>query len=161
MPSPKSCYLAGPITGLTYGEARYGWRKTFAESIHQVAPHIECYSPMRQKEFLSHLQSMECKGVDLERYEQCISRPLGILTRDLNDVRERDCIVACFLGAKIPSIGTVFELGVARALNKPIVVVMEDDNPHQHVFVTHCGGYVTPSLDEAVHIVRSLLTPDL
>ncbi len=158
----RSCYLAGPITGLTYNNARYGWRSSFSTMLGKIAPHIECYSPMRQKEFLSSLQGMQCRGADLDSLEHAISRPLGILGRDRNDVRERDVIVACFLGAEKASIGTVWEIGYACALQKPIVVIMEEkNNPHDHVFITHTAHYVVPTLEEAAKITASLLTPDI
>lgn len=161
MPQARSCYLAGPITGLSYNEARYGWRAAFADMLKKMAPHVECYSPMRQKEFLSQQQNLQCRGEDLDRLDHALSRPLGILARDRNDVKERDVTVACFLGAQRVSIGTVFELGRADAFDKPVVVVMEKDNPHQHVFITHTAGYVVETLEEAALIVASLLSPDI
>lgn len=155
----RSLYLAGPITGLSYGEARHGWRKEFARLIGQTAPHIECFSPMRQKEFLSEAQCMECKEADLDKYGEAIAKPHGILTRDRNDVRERDALVACFLGAERVSIGTVWEIGYASCLLKPIVVVMEPGNIHDHTFVTASAGYVVETLEEAALIAGSILTP--
>lgn len=159
--SAKSVYLAGPITGLSYGEAKNGWRAEFAKLLAARAPHIECYSPMRSKEFLSDQQNLECRGVDLDKIEHALSRPLGILTRDGNDVAQRDAVVACFLGAQRVSIGTVWEIGFASAQHprKPIIVVMEKDNIHDHVFITHSSGYVVETLDEAALITGSLLTP--
>lgn len=161
--STKSVYLAGPITGLTYQQAAQTWRKEFANLLHARAPHIECFSPMRAKEFLDNDQSLGCTGVELDKIGHALARPLGILARDSNDVRNRDAIVACFLGATDRvSIGTVWEIGHARALNKPIIVVMEPTgNIHDHVFITHSAGYVVDTLDEAALICGTLLTPDL
>src|ERR1051326_3631143 len=123
--SRPGVYLAGPITGLTYGQARHGWRKEFADLLAIRAPHIECWSPMRQKEFLDNQQELECRGDDLQKIEHALARPLGILARDSNDVGNRDAMVACFLGATRVSIGTVWEIGHAAAQvpRKPIVVV--------------------------------------
>lgn len=126
MPSPKSVYLAGPITGLSYGEARHGWREQFAAILKVQSPHIECYSPMRAKEFLSTEQSLKCSGADLEGVKNAISQPRGILTRDANDVASRDVVVANFSGAKIVSIGTVWEMGRAFTLGKPVILIMEN-----------------------------------
>jgi len=36
----------------------------------------------------------------------------------------------------------VWEIGHAKALNKPIVMVMEPGNIHDHIFLTHSSGYV-------------------
>jgi nucleoside 2-deoxyribosyltransferase len=126
------------------------------------SPHIECFSPMRAKEFLSHQQSLQCRGEDLEKLGHALSKPHGILTRDFNDVTNRDAMVACFLGAQRVSIGTVWEIGVAYSHKKPVVVVMEPEgNVHDHVFVTHTAGYVVPTIEEAAIILGSILTPGI
>lgn len=158
--SPKSIYLAGPITGLDYAEARYTWRDAFAKRMNELAAHVECYSPMRQKDFL---EGQQCPGTaqELEQMENALARPHGILTRDFNDVCHRDAMVACFLGAQRVSIGTVWEIGVAFSKQKPLIVVMEPGhiNVHDHVFITHTAGYVVPTLEEAAFIAASILTP--
>ncbi len=164
MPAPKSIYLAGPITGLDYKTARFSWRQEFSDRMKELAPHVDVFSPMRQKEFLDGHQSLECKGVDLDKIGQALSRPLGILTRDANDVSNRDLVVANFLGAQRVSIGTVWEIGFAAAQipRKPLIVIMEDEgNVHDHVFVTHTAGYRVNNLEEAALIAASLLTPGI
>ncbi len=162
MHSHKSIYLAGPITGLSYDNARFGWRQVFAERMKVIAPHVECFSPMRAKEFLSGHQALECAGVDLEKVNNALCRPLGILARDSNDVAERDLIVANFLGADRVSIGTVWELGHAAAFRKKVIVIMEDEgNFHEHVFVTHNYGWRVNNLEEAALIAASVLTPGI
>lgn len=158
----KSVYLAGPITGLTYGEARNGWRKEFADLLKTQSPHIECYSPMRAKEFLKGQSDLQCKGAELEAVNNALCKPRGILARDSNDVLSRDAIVACFLGADRVSIGTVWELGLAYGARKPGIIIMEPEgNLHDHIFVTHSFGYVVPSLEEAALILGALLTPGI
>lgn len=156
----RSCYLAGPITGLSYEDARYTWRHEFASILRVNGSDIECFSPMRQKDFLA---GQQCTGdaVSLNGHGNALARPSGILTRDFNDVRSRDAVVACFLGAKRVSIGTVWEIGVAYSHKKPLVVVMEPGNLHDHLFITETAGYVVPTLAEAAHIVASLLSPGL
>lgn len=160
----KSLYLAGPITGLDYGNARYGWRKVFSDRMNIVAPHIECFSPMRAKDFLDGQQILQCKGEDLDRIGNALARPLGILTRDANDVSNRDLIVANFLGADRVSIGTTWEIGYAAAQTprKPVIVIMEDEgNVHDHVFITHTAGYRVNNIEDAVLIAASILTPGI
>lgn len=157
----RSVYLAGPITGLSYGAARHGWRREFADLLEGHAPWLDCFSPMRAKEFLKDHQCLGGSAAELEAYEQALARPIGILTRDFNDVTQRDAMVANFLGAERVSIGTVWEIGVAFSHRKPVVVVMEPGNIHDHVFVTHSSGYVVPTLEEAALIVASILTPGL
>ena len=172
----KSVYLAGPITGLTYGDARHGWREEFAA---MMPTHIISLSPMRGKDFLMGEKNL--KG-DPDMYPtNPLARPSGILARDRNDVRTCDVVVACFLGAmNHPSIGTAVEFGWADAYRKPLVMVVEDDptksylkdgmtmqkintnetrNIHLHAFLTEIAGYRTNNLEEAAQIVKCLLTP--
>lgn len=156
-----SCYLAGPITGLSYGAARHGWREEFFNLLGGYESLIACFSPMRQKEFLKDQQCVSGTAAELDAMEHALARPLGILTRDFNDVTHRDAMVACFLGATRVSIGTVWEIGVAFASRKPVVVVMEPSNIHNHVFITHSSGYVVPTLEEAALIISSLLLPGI
>ena len=223
----RKIYLAGPITGWSYNNARHGWRKEFADILkHREATHLECYSPMREKEFL---EKDQCIGGEAD-YQSLhgFGTPQGILTRDYNDVFTCDAMVACFLGATAPSIGTCVEFGFAKSHNKPVIMIMEpsrteviedkqtkvrvpqhtiaaqgfeaahaaivkevgatytlvgqyddasDDtrvygvlsggmtriikNPHDHVFLRACAGYVVPTLEHAADIAQSLLTPGL
>jgi nucleoside 2-deoxyribosyltransferase len=122
----KRLYLAGPITGTQYNESRYGWRKTFVDLLAaRDAYHIECYSPMREKEFLEKNQCIEGTA-DYDSLEY-FGTPQGILARDSNDVRHCDAMIACFLGATRPSIGTCVEFGIALECRKPIIMVMEKE----------------------------------
>lgn len=229
MHAKQKIYLAGPITGLDYKEARLGWRKDFSDLLKaRDAIHLECYSPMREKEFLEKEQCIS--GVADYESLHGFGTPWGILTRDHNDVRTCDAMVACFLGAKKVSIGTCVEVGFAHAYRKPLILVMEPEaiatesvenqyetvdflaamhgrgaimdelrkrgyldgtefviqgeepatrdtrvfiphgvkaipgvvkNPHDHVFLRACAGYVVPTLEHAADICISLLTPSL
>ena len=152
----KTVYLAGPITGLTYGAARHWWREEFAAMLPR---HIIPLSPMRGKDFL--MGEKDLKG-DPDMYPtNPLARPSGIIARDRNDVKTCDVVVACFLGAKDrPSMGTCVEFGWADAYRKPLVMVVEDEgNIHLHAFLTEIAGYQTNNLEEAAQIVKCLLTP--
>jgi len=171
----KTVYLAGPITGLTYQDARFGWRQEFAG---YLPPHIHPMSPIRFKDYLSGEESL---AGDPDMYPaHLLSRPKGIVCRDHNDLRTADAMVACFLGANKASIGTCIEFGWAHAYDIPLVMVIEDegkiaqpdlvhprelqtmvDNPHWHAMLTEIAGYVTPSLEEAAKVVEYLLTPGI
>lgn len=163
----KSIYLAGPITGLSYNEARNGWRKEFAALLADTD--IECFSPLRAKDYLESEQVL--RGDPGMYPETAMSSPKGILERDYNDVKERDIMVANFLGATKTSIGTCCEFGFAYSLRKPIIMIIEkpDDagavgsnrgpNPHWHAFLTEMAGYVVHSLEEAAFLARHLLKP--
>lgn len=151
----RTVYLSGPITGLTYGEAKNGWRPTLA---HMLKSHIHALSPMRVVGSLQPEQGLldvpEAEGVR----SMLVNR--AILARDETDLRMADAVVANFLGAKRVSIGTVSELGMAHILRIPVVIVMEDkDNVHEHPFVTAIASFRTADLFEAAEIINHLLTP--
>lgn len=145
----KSVYLAGPITGLSWEEATE-WRNRM---IAELKPHgIMCYSPLRAKNYLSHLDKMA------DQYpETVLSSSRGIYTRDRWDATRCDVLFVNFLGATRVSIGTVLEIAWADSADRPIILVMEENNPHRHSMVMECAGFVVATLDEGIHIVKSLL----
>lgn len=144
-------YLSGPITGLTYNEARFGWRAEFAEKLGQT---ITVLSPMRHEGHLA-----EIKGKLAKEYpEHLFSHPRMIVTKDLLDVKESTIVIANFLGAKKVSIGTVAEIGYAHALGKTLIIIMEPGNVHDHPFIREMANAVVGSLDDAVAVVSSLLS---
>lgn len=151
----RTVYLAGPITGLTYGDARNTWRVDLAK---RLPPHIHPLSPMRVVTALMPEQGLkdmpQAEGIEA----MLVNR--AILERDEADLRMADAVVACFLGAEHVSLGTVSEIGMARILRKPIILVMENEgNVHEHPFVTASAGFRTDNLAEAAGIVEHLLTP--
>jgi nucleoside 2-deoxyribosyltransferase len=144
-----SVYLAGPITGESYGGAT-DWRETVSMRLLQAG--IVGLSPMRGKQYLQDV-------VDIaDSYPAHImSTEKAIVTRDTFDVQRCDAVLVNLLGAKRVSIGTMIEVGLAYAQRKPIVVVMEPDNIHQHAFVRQMAGYVLDNLDDAVRVTITLL----
>lgn len=163
----KTIYLAGPITGLSYKDARGGWRQEFASLMPE---HIKCLSPMRGKDALSNETIL--RGDPNMCYTDPMASVSAILMRDFNDVKNCDVMVACFLGATSISIGTCVEFGFAHALRKPVILVMEHPrleippedvslrtNPHEHAFLHQIAGVRVSDLADAARIVSSLLTP--
>ncbi len=154
----KQVYLAGPITGLTYEEARDGWRKEFASLMPE---HIFSASPMRGKEFLAKRGIL---AADPDSYpDNPMATGSGIVTRDFFDVREADVMVACFLEANgIASLGTAVEFGLAYSVRTPIVMIADPDDMHaKHVFLAEMAGYHVYTLEEGARIVEHLLTPSV
>ncbi len=153
----KTIYLAGPITGLTHDEARYGWREEF----YQLMPeHIFCNSPMRGKEFLKDFGILT-DGSDYP--DNAMSTPPGITTRDYNDVKNADAMIACFLesGGRLSG-GTFMEYGFAYAHQIPIIGIGDPEDPNiRHLMAQHVSGYQVETLEEAAIIVTKLLTPGI
>ena len=143
-------YLCGPMTGETYDEAT-GWRN--AVGAHFGEKGIETIDPLRGKAFL------EVDGVlGNPNGQRPLESAAGIVTRDHWDVSRCDVLLVNFLGAKIVSIGSCFEIAWAYERGIPIVIVMEPNgNVHEHCFIDVCsGGFKVGSLDEAIELIERM-----
>ena len=119
---------------------------------------------MRFKEFLKGEKELNSKP-DTYNHNP-LSSTKGIFARDHNDVKTSDTIVFNFKGAKLVSIGTVFEIAWANQYRIPTVVIIEKDgimedgsvNPHWHAFIKEAANYMVDDLEDAAHIVTTILT---
>lgn len=145
-------YLAGPITGLSYGGAT-DWRESVSK---ELWPEVVGVSPMRGKDYLKMIPTIG--GTSSEAYTRMsvISHPKGVITRDRWDVATCDAVLMNLLGAERVSIGTMIEAGWADAHRKPVIVVREEKNIHSHMMLDEIAGYTVDNLEEAVHIVKLL-----
>lgn len=165
----KTVYLAGPITGLTFEEAK-GWRDDVTQ---QLGDTWHCLSPLRGKEHCDlgsePLPSNFDGGGDAVR-------------RDLHDIRRSQAVLLNLLDTPIPSIGTMCELGYAKGYAAPelfcatVITVLSPTyqergrsgghidpfvarhfpNPHEHVFVRELSDIVVSTLHEAVTILKEI-----
>lgn len=154
-------YLAGPITGLTHDQARYGWREEFVHLFHtSYIGRPEFFSPMRAKDALIDRGIIESTGNSYG--DDPINSEAGIVTRDGNDVRRADVVVACFLEASgRPSLGTAWEMGMCHELHKPVVIIAGPDDPHRKHIILRRMGYIVDSLEAGARVVNYLLFPSL
>lgn len=172
-------YLSGPIAGLTYQEARYGWRKEVAD---RLAPGIAALSPMRHE---GHLAEVRGPLEAADQLDHFFSGSRIIVEKDRLDIERCDIMLVNLLGAKRVSLGTVAEIGMAYALGKKVVLVIEDEgtvqvgthrtgtrdewedvpvygrNIHDHPFVTIPAALRLNNLDDAIHAINSLLSEGL
>lgn len=138
----RKVYLAGPITGLEYDEAK-DWRDDYARRLARYG--FEGLSPMRDKD------EFRVKG----KLSAFFDDGYEAVERDLCDIEESECVIVNLLGAEEISLGSMAELGYAFASEKPIILVMEGEgNPHHHVFPYYMANVLVPSLDDAL---RALL----
>lgn len=149
-------YLAGPIAGLGYTEAT-DWRDQAIQFLDDCG--IHGLSPMRAKEYLQHVERDVGFSATCEEYGHLspLSGPRGIMTRDHFDATRCDVLLVNLLGARKVSIGTTMELAWAYQCRTPIVCVMEAGNVHEHCMVTEAIGFRCGTLDEGLHVVRSIL----
>lgn len=161
-PPKRTIYLAGPISGLTHDDARYGWRKDFEYllTVQMGLDHISCSSPMRGKEFLKD-HGILSSGNDYPQHIMATSA--GITTRDYNDVKMCDMMVACFLESNSrPSLGTAAEYGYCWALQKPILTIGPRDEINiRHPMLDRMTGWHADTLEDGALVVAHVLTPGL
>jgi nucleoside 2-deoxyribosyltransferase len=141
----KLVYLAGPISG-TEEEQMSSWREQFKKQLKQD---IFCLSPLRDT-----TDSTPDHPLTIEK----LRHGHGSVSRDRMDVMRCDVVVANFLGARNISIGTVGEIFWADAYRKPVIVVMEDENPHFHLFILELAAWRFKTLEEAATKVNVLLS---
>lgn len=149
----RRVYLAGPITGLTF-EGASDWREEARRQLWEC----DVYSPMRGKLRLKEFADISGTAEEYGHMGPFYS-PRGIVVRDKHDCLTADIILMNLLGAKEVSIGSMVELGWATARDIPVVVVMEPDNIHLHVFMEQLAGFVVGTLKEAVEVVKGVLLP--
>jgi hypothetical protein len=155
--SRKSVYLSGPISGLSYDEARHGWREYVATRLAEAG--IDSLSPMRSKQHLAKLEMANCLD-PLGDPGSILSCSRGIMTRDRFDTTTCDLVFANLLGTSIISIGTAMEIAWADLIRTPIVCVMEPEgNMHDHCMIREAIGFRCATLDEAIKVTISVLTP--
>jgi nucleoside 2-deoxyribosyltransferase len=147
----KKVYLAGPISGCSWGESE-DWRdnlKTY------YIPNVQFYSPLRGKEYLKNETSIK------DSYSGHInSTAKTIMVRDSFDVRTSDALVVNFMGAKKVSIGTVMEVAWAWQNKTPVIALIEDlANIHEHSMLNEAFSWRVTTLEEAADVLRLLFNP--
>lgn len=153
-----SVYLAGPITGLTYDEGA-DWRVAVTHNLKDVG--IIGWSPLRAKHYLREIGVLDAAGTPDSAYIGLnpLSEPKGITTRDRFDTMRASMVLMNLVGATRVSIGTMIEAGWADAARVPLVVAMEADNVHRHAMLNEVAGFIVPTLEEAVAVVKAVLIP--
>lgn len=144
-------YLAGPITGTTYGECT-DWRDYVTT---ELEPDIISFSPMRHKSYLSGETQIG------DSYEHTVlSSQRGIFARDSYDCSRVDALFVNLLGATRVSIGTVMEIAWGWSYRKPIILIMEDaGNIHEHSMLREACPFRVRTVEEGIHTIKALLLP--
>jgi nucleoside 2-deoxyribosyltransferase len=163
----KKVYLAGPITGCTWGESE-DWR----DEIVRLAFHsgrftnVEFFSPLRGKEYLKD----EAEIKDSYSQHQ-MSTAKSIMLRDHHDVKTSDAVIVNLMGAKRVSIGTVMEVAWAYERRTPVIAIMEppvsqetgfeasQGNIHEHSMLNEAIWWRVQNLQDALKCLRLLFNP--
>lgn len=140
-------YLAGPITGLSYNGCT-DWRTDTIARLNDI--NIVGLSPMRSKHYLADRTTIaDC-------YDTVLSNQRGIFARDSWDCRRCDAVLVNLLGSERVSIGTVMEIAWASEHRKPIVLVMESGNIHDHAMLREACPFIVSTLDDGIEIIAAL-----
>lgn len=148
-----SAYLAGPISGLSFEECM-AWRIYIKT---QLQPRIIGINPLRAKSYLKDTTNIKDSYEDLS-----LSSSRGLTTRDYFDCNRADIIIVNLLNTEKISIGTCMEIAWGKMLQKPIILIIEPNgNPHDHAMIRESINYRVTTIDEAIHIAKCILLPDI
>ena len=136
----RSIYLCGPCSHLTFDEAS-GWRDQVQEALGRI---FRVVNPLRGEAALKDAPQIPALGDD--RFPETSGH--AIFRRDVQHVKDCDILLANFLGADRISIGSISEIAIAWQLGKYIVVVMEPDNGHDHLFIREMAAITLPTLEQ-------------
>ena len=142
----KSIYLAGLIS--TQKPESLSWRIEAESKLKDIA---NILSPMRGKENL--VKTSKDGGIT----DPSLT-PKDIIYRDFGDVKEADVILVHLdnFGSERPLTGTIYELGWAWLLQKPVVAIASEDNKlmRTHPFVYDTVAHYCATLDDAIDVIR-------
>lgn len=147
-------YLAGPITGLEFGEA-VDWRDyveddLFTHSVHGDTEPWLAFSPLHGKEEVAEAY----EGLPLP---DSFEGDESVADEDFDYIDRCDAVLANFSGAQRVSIGTCVELGYAFARDKRIITVIpERATIHDHLFIRRVSSIIVPTLKDALAELYSM-----
>lgn len=144
----RSVYLAGPIAGLTYQQARE-WR--WAAKSYFKPYGIKVYDPLNGAEHL-----MDAGVLDTSSHEENpMTSAKGIMAQDFLYCTKAGMVLANFTGANRISCGTVMECAWAYQARVPLVVV--GDDLHDHTMLHSAADFWVDTLAVALEICRKVL----
>jgi hypothetical protein len=171
-------YLAGAITGLSYEDARYGWRAEFRDLVENALAHngqpfgdVGILSPMRGKDHIKDYAGKEfiTGHRDADYTAHVMSTGKGIVARDRWDTQRASVVVANLKDTApgVVSIGTCVEFGW-RDGRGPLVMIVPEDDPekaargerqhdHDHLMLLEIADFIVHSVPEAAEVTLKLL----
>jgi len=145
----KTVYLAGPIAGCTEAEAK-DWREVVSGQL--AYANITGISPLRG-------ETPTNGRFDAEDFCPKTARAIG--AKNEFDVRNCDMVLAYFpLNANSGqplSLGTIVEMGWAKAMNKPVILVTQDRYLTSHPLIQHCASWHLETLQGALDVLATVL----
>lgn len=146
-------YIAGSISGKDIEEVK----EYFSETSWLLRSFgYEVLSPMTGKGKLRTDAKYRAKD-----YRHPIATNRAIIGRDRWMVGQCDILYCNLYGADHASIGSMMELAWGYELRKHIVVVMEEENIHQHAFVLQAADIIFPTPEEAEEYLADLISGEI
>jgi nucleoside 2-deoxyribosyltransferase len=152
----KTCYLAGPIDGLSFQDG-VEWRRYATEKL--AVEGIKGLSPQRGKDYVGGNEGL-ADEMDFATQEKVFADRLMsdakfVLGRDKFDALNCSVLLVNFKGARRASIGTIMEIAWAFLQGKPIIVVADDDDTlhRNHPMLRGTFTSITNNLDDAIGLV--------
>jgi len=145
-------YLAGPITDCNVAEAK-DWRADISERLTHLG--VVGVSPLRCEPLVT--------GTYQATYDnRMFGTAAAISGKNWFDTNRAD-IVLVYLpkSARLKkglSIGTMFEVGWASALHKPIIVVTDDEKIQNHPLMQRHVNWILPNFEEALEVIEGILS---
>jgi nucleoside 2-deoxyribosyltransferase len=148
-------YLAGTIDGLTIKQATE-WRVIFARRLKErFADKVEVLDPTKavQESGIPQDDILDLKNFSLEEADAVFQKDIAMLSESN--------LMIVYIQGKSPNIGTIFELGYAKAKNIPAIAYI--DNPvKNHAFVKNAvrlcdRGHLDDLLDIAFYKIRKII----
>jgi len=144
-------YFGRPITGCSADEVVTYYKQVGA---HYGSLGAKIFQPMVGKGKLRNEKQFKSNGYTTS---PC-STNHAILQRDLWMVEQSDVVFIDLSNTKAVSIGCCMELAVAHWLRKYTIVVMpEEDNPHNHAFVLEAADAIFRNREEAFTYLDKLI----
>lgn len=146
-------YLAGPIEAYLDKESPYSiiWREIIKELFNEEPSFVwDIRDPNNGK----HDGEKYVRNESNEHYYN----PYILFRTYLKNIAEADFVVVNLLDYTNLSVGTMFEMGYAFALNKPIICICEEGSKvKSHSFIQQSVKVFAKSLEEVVNIICFLV----
>lgn len=143
------------LTVYLAGQIHDNWRDVFRQKAADMGLAVECFGPME-----NHDRS-DSIGEDIIG-----SQPNPILRDEaasqLNNLRTQvlmqkaDVVVALF-GPKYKQWNTAMDAGIAIALNKPLIIIRDEENHHALKEIANRAQVVVQTMDQALQAIAYIL----
>jgi nucleoside 2-deoxyribosyltransferase len=143
-----SIYLSRPLTGCSYEEVT-AYYDAKEELLRRLGYLTLCPLPIKDFLRLRWFRAEDDRGFP-------VTRNHAIIERDRWMVNKADILLLDLIGARAVSIGCVMELAWAHDRGKHTVVVLEDENVHQHPFALEAADIMFPEAAAAYDYLVSL-----